>query len=351
LSSFSELTETYKQFAVPAIAVKVSGASGSPRDITNTAGITSLSLDLSTGSTASACRFDMTNVYTHKNSKVEPYVKLGEIVRVSVGYGSVLKPLFTGYIDNISYSLNDGGQSISVSCLDARGLMKGNCSVIQAKDKKIAEVLGEMLDKYAPLVGSKSLDLDDIAEDAELLLDKNDLAIITKFAESRKAIFLMQNDKATIHKNTSEVCVSFDWSAGISACDVAMSFLEKKLKAKVRDAQNPDTSITLDVSVEQPGTQESPLQTPIEHTFKSKEKEETSANLYLEALASQQKRGTQSGTITCIGLPELEPGKMLSINSFPLESITNRTEYYISAVNHSLSDSGFTTTVQFDLGV
>ena len=55
------------------------------------------------------------------------------------------------------------------------------------------------------------------------------------------------------------------------------------------------------------------------------------------------KAGFGSMELTCIGIPELVPGRFVKLDGFA-SAVDDK--YYITAVTHDLSDDSFTTTVR-----
>ena len=65
-----------------------------------------------------------------------------------------------------------------------------------------------------------------------------------------------------------------------------------------------------------------------------------------ESQADKKNAKSKTGSGSCIGLPELVPGRLMKIENLGVQ--TGALKAYISSVKHSFNANGFTT--EFELG-
>ena len=65
-----------------------------------------------------------------------------------MGY-RLTKPVFMGYINAAGVSFSEDGVTLTLSCLDARGLLMGNTSRESFENKSVSQIVKELLEPTA----------------------------------------------------------------------------------------------------------------------------------------------------------------------------------------------------------
>lgn len=349
MSAISSLSEKYSDFMVPAFDIFVDGSK-----ISKEFGATSLSVTLGMGKAANACMFELQNIYDQKARKILSDISdkfiLGKTVKVSIGYGSKLTKVFTGYIDDLSYRFSaDRGPVLQVLCLDARALMKHNtANLVNIKDD-VKTIVQKMLKSYSPLISSCSLDMPELAKQRQVRIEETDLDFVYNEAEKRDRLFYILDDKVYVEASPSETCVTYEWDSSYTQFSFSMSYLKHTVRTHAN--QEGMNGFFKDAKALQPAKQSEAVNTPLTTHFRLGEQTQEDAQKIAQSLANTDKRNCQSGTVISIGLPEVMPGKLITIEKFPIKQTSTKDTFVVTAVKHMLNGENFTTTAEFNIGV
>lgn len=339
MSTFAELKKSYKNFIAPAFKIEVEG-----RELPPAMGVGNLNIDLSMGTTSGACRFTVSNLFAAGtrliNSDYLDSLSLGKKVKVSIGYGSALSPVFYGYIANLGLRWAEN-MSISVTCMDVRSLMKENSSEIAFEGKSVAAVIKEILGGYSTFISSYDISMEDLVENANITKLTNDLSFICHEAEKRGIDFTLDVDELTLKETTPETCLTLDWDEYELSFDIG--YLKTEYTLKGYDIENME-SHEKSGKAEQPGTQNDLMtikkELPVEASISSE-----SVQAILSGKIKNDVRSSIKGSINCAGLPEIKPGKLVKLINTPLGRLGLGSEFTVLTVRHSLNESGFKTSV------
>lgn len=342
MSSYSELQKKYGNFSVPAYKITSDGKELVQSEFI----IDEITVDNGMGKTAGGCRFSLSNVYERGSrqfsssalSKLTP----GSKISISLGYGSSLVEVFTGYIDELKLRFNEDEIKLAVFCLDARALMRTGAFFAAHKDKSIQDIAGIVLDKYAPLISAKDITLASLEKEVNLTQAGSDLDFIQQAAQLRGLYFSIDNGKAFISKANDKVCVEFDWEH--FSMEFGIRYLDLKLQGKGYDHTKMEP-ISVEKTVKQKAKQASLLTVsqvvPLAAHYSG-----DAAKAVIEAKAGTALSEAISGAITCRGIPEPKLGQKIKINKFPFASLSTGDSFTVISIRHNLSAAdGFYTEI------
>ncbi len=347
MKTFASLKEYYGGFAVPVFKITSGGAELKRSECS----FEEIVVDNCMGETAGAARFTLTDVYERgsRQFSVAALEKLipGKQVSVSLGYGSSVTEVFTGYIGEVRARFLEDDMALTAVCLDARALMRDGSAFASTRDKSVLDVVTAVADRYSPLVNKKDFRLASLEQEVNITQAGGDLEFLCDAARKRGHYFYIDCGKAVIGAADATVCVAFDWEQfGI---EISVRYLDEKLTAYGYDAKRME-AFTAEVTAKNTAKQASLL------TVARAQRQP----LYLGAKAAKEAAAGQasarvaaavSGTISCVGLPEIKLGQKVKINKFPLTSMGVGDTFIVVSVHHRLTaDGGFSTEIGIEGG-
>jgi phage protein D len=344
---FSTLITDYKNFLTPAMKIKVDGS-----DIQSAlkVGVTNLNVTLELDD-ASSANFTVTNLYDLKSSSIASNVKsslkLGATVSIELGYESKLTEVFQGYIANLSMDFSDM-PGISVTALDIRSLMRTNKrSGLQYTEKKYSDVVKKVLGAYKKLCPKLEIDATTV-EDENIMQNESDFEFIKKvLGRKAKKEFLVLNDTAYFRDfaKSKEAITTLERGKGLISFSGSLSYCNEELIVYGHDDKKNEG-----ISVKKTAKSDSAVPalvtpTPVREIQDSDSEDKDSATNFAEFELNERLKKSQTGRGTCIGLPEIVPGRYIKVDK--LDALVNKT-YYLKQVTHSFGGDGYTT--DFEIG-
>ncbi len=337
MSKYSVLRTQYSDFAVPAYTIKIDDA-----EITDFL-IDDIEVDNGMGTTAGACRFTAHDIYEHGSGSFSAgaltNLKPGGQISVSLGYGSSVSEVFSGYIDELGMSFSEENISLSAVCLDARALMRDGSAYMAAKEKTTKTVVEDIMDEYRPLISSKSVTLAELENEVNITQAGGDLEYVQNAADLRGHYFFIDCGSAYIGDEKPSVCVEFDWpdimmdfsARYVDVTVIGMGYDHAKMEAFSAESNAKGTQKDL-------LTVKKAIQLP-PHLLGD------SGTAVVTAATKAAKRVASSGIIICRGIPEPKLGEKVKINSFPLASISGSSFCVTSICHRMSSEDGYTTEI------
>lgn len=341
MSQFASLQQKYGDFAVPAYKIVSAGTELSKSEYI----LDHIVVDNGMGKTAGACRFSLYQVYEHGSrqfsgsalNKLTP----GNQISVSLGYGSSVSEVFTGYIDELKMQYDRDTICLSAGCMDARALMRDGAAYSALKEKSTEDAVSAILDRYSPLISSRDITISTLEKNVYPTQTGSDLDYVQDAADKRGMYFYLECGKAFIAEAIDTICVEFDWTQ--FDMEFSMRYLERKICGLGYDyaAMEP-----FSVEKEAKAKKQTSLLTVTQTVPLPPHSLGDAGTAVITALANTAKRETVSGTITCRGIPEPKLGQKLKINKFPLASFGAGDSFTVLSVRHRLdSDNGYLTEI------
>lgn len=128
---FENLKKEYGSFRNPLVLVEVEGT-----EIAKTKSglmVGDIEVESTSGYEAGIASFVIygaynTNTCAFEYKRVKKYVMLGAQVSICIGYGTVVKEVFCGFISHVNFFFQEGeNPGIRVNCMDIKGIMMANC--------------------------------------------------------------------------------------------------------------------------------------------------------------------------------------------------------------------------------
>ncbi|MFI3312452.1 MAG: hypothetical protein R3Y62_01055 [Eubacteriales bacterium] len=341
--SYGDLTAQYGQFLAPACQIKVDGKP-LPQTIGVGQVIVSLSLDA-----ASTVTFSVEGAYKPQNtafdSSVKNIFKLGAKVVVSLGYGSDLLEIFQGFIFGVGVSFGDS-PTMNITAMDLRRLMmEGTAREEKHVVTTYSGAFEAVMERYSSVCTAKEVTATDSDEIASIVQRVSDYAFVKEvLANKANREFFVLGDTAYFREKAANKtpCVKLNWGEGL--LNFSRNSLYQNIKITVLgfDSDNKE-AISADVTAKA-GESQTQVVSPNETILvDSDAKEVAKAKKRAEKEAADRKAKAQSGSGSSVGLPEIVPGRFITLGQ--LDDDLNG-DYYITEVNHTFGNDGFTTDFQ-----
>lgn len=365
--SFQDLYKTYQGFIVPSYSVTVNES--------DTLGhgdlpvISEIEVELTAGYESSVCNliiFQGVELESEKkqytvDSFIRGKMKLGNVLEVKLGYAQERKTVFKGLISAVELDYEAGsGFQIRVEAMDAKRLMMNNYRSSQPRKdlKKYSDAVREVLKKYAKSLGKQTVS--DTPEQVLALEQHNqsDYEFLVALAKKLNyAFYIINNDLffEELGKDTSPVVELhtnnlYSFHREISLADQIAQFTVRandetnplqnfESTAKKFKAVGKGKKGSQDIAA---AVQKNAQKTIIDPSVSSAKEAQARA----EAELARHAFRFAHGGFKTVGIPEIVPGKMLTIKGFG-EDYDN--DYYLKKVTHLYSSEGYFT--RGELGV
>jgi Phage protein D len=340
--SYSALVHKYGQFLVPTCKLKVDG-----RELDGV-GVTRLDATLSLEG-ASAVSFEVSGAYDLKRSgfrqEVKNRLKLGSRVSLSLGYGSALTEIFQGYISGVGVDFSDQ-PVLSITAMDVRRLMmEGTSREVVHTVTSYSAAFEEVMQRYSVLCPSREVDATDSNEITQIVQRTSDYDFIaSSLSHKANREFFVLDGKAYFRKKgkVKQPLTTLTWGESLLSFSRNSFYQNLKITVIGFDAEN-DKAVKAQVT-EKSGDPQKTVGAQHEVVITDPDAQEAAkAKKRAEKEAQERRRRARTGSLSCVGLPELVPGRFLSVKG--LDSELNR-DYYIREVRHEFGSDGFSTSVE-----
>ncbi len=356
----SDLTKKYKDFAVPTKVIKIKGKALSGSGIV----ASNLNVELSVKEASSSCTFDILNAYDLKNRSfnkdwLKSQFVLGNTVEVELGYVETTS-VFQGYISMVTADFSESAfPKLTIECMDVKGLMMGDVK----SEKKVYDTYGDAIKKvfneYKSLAKKVVVDTTPKLEHPIEQNRQSDYDFVLELAKKLNYEFFAIKDTVYFRepRKITKPIITFEWGQYIMSFSREIGLHCQVAEVVVRGYDTKNHKVVEGkadkVKKAGKGTKEADSVTKLIKGAKVTIVDETittaaEAKKRAEAELDRRSMNFVKGTGSCIGLPELIPGRYLQLKNFD-PTIDN--DYYITNIKHSFGDSGFTTTFNVAVNV
>ena len=146
--TFEKLKKEYSNFTNPVVLVEVEGNPLNKSKAKLYVG--NVEIENTSGFEASIASFVIYGCYNRQNcafefKTIKKFVAIGSQVSISVGYGSVVKEVFCGFISQVNFFLQEAeNPGVRVTCMDVKGIMMANCYSKQMTAMSYSEAVSEI---------------------------------------------------------------------------------------------------------------------------------------------------------------------------------------------------------------
>ena len=340
--SYADLVRRYGQFRVPACKLKVDG-----REVSGV-GIEQVEATLALEG-SSAVSFRVAGAYDRKKSgfrsEVKARLKLGARVSLSLGYGSRLTEVFQGYIGSVEMEFADE-PTLSVTAMDVRRLMmEGSKREVVHTLTSYSAVFQEVMRNYSALCPGTEVDATKSGEISRIAQRTSDYNfVVANLAKKAEREFFVLNDKAYFREKgkVKSPVVTLRWGESLFSFSRRASYQNLKITVVGFDPEN-DKAVTAQTTATAGSSQKS-VGGWNEAVLTDPDAQETDkAKKRAQKEAQERRRRAREGSLRCVGLPELVPGRFVAVKG--LDSDLDQS-YYIREVRHELSSDGFSTSLE-----
>ena len=160
--TFEKLKKEYSNFTNPVVLVEVEGNPLNKSKAKLYVG--NVEIENTSGFEASIASFVIYGCYNRQNcafefKTIKKFVAIGSQVSISVGYGSVVKEVFCGFISQVNFFLQEAeNPGVRVTCMDVKGIMMANCYSKQMMAMSYSEAVSEIFSSelYVDKIGRAS---------------------------------------------------------------------------------------------------------------------------------------------------------------------------------------------------
>lgn len=352
--TFDALSKKYDKFSAPFFEISVGGTKLSEGGMI----VTTLEVEISADGTAGGCSFVVDGQYNHEHSKWEnkalDIVKVGAELTVRGGYVKD-KELFYGYVDDYTIDFQEEGPPrLTVSGLDGLGYLMSFQEPLYGGKKKAGEIVKTILQKSVSAGFAKKVTMGTLTDfEAPILKEDIDDWKFLNLMAQRFGVSLFAIDGELIFDNVASktspiMTLSFDKGLFSFQKRVSLAHQVGKVVIKGRDVnQKAIKGEANSVSISGSGKTASQLVSALKDAtleefseyVRTQQECKTVAQSRLDGIAM----GLVSGGGTCVGIPELIPGRYVEIAG--MDNKSNGT-YFVSKVRHLFEMNGYQTAFE-----
>lgn len=349
--TYKALSKKYDQFLAPSFEIKV----GSTELVSGHVNVRNLEVEINADGTAGGCSFTIEGEFDVKtkkwNNALLSTIKVGEKLLVSGGYVK-RKELFYGYVDDYSIDYpEDGPPRITVTGLDGLGFLMSLCEPIYAGQRKANEVVQTILNKSVSAGFAKKVTVGALSGfETPIIKEHVDHWKFLNTLAARYGATLAVIDGEmifdTVLTSTSPL-IKLTMGVGLHNFQKRVSLAKQVGKVEVwgRDVnQKPIKGVASSVSVGGKGKSAAELVSGLKNAVLREYNEYARTQEECKKLAENRLNGIAMGFVSgygsCIGLPELIPGRYIEIDGAD-QQINGI--YFVSKVRHIFGWNGYIT--------
>lgn len=347
--TYSDLIEKYNNFHVPCIDIKIDGkkvktllALKNEKD--KSLKISSLEVHLSMEK-SSIANIKIIDVYNYSSSSIDEVATIGASIEILLGYGSSSKSVFYGYIAKIDYEFR-GGFLINITALDAINLMEQESYPQYYVSKSYSDIINQIIGKYSSLIIKKTFDDLSITKEFVSREEKiSDLQFIRRLCSECGKIFYISDGEAFItNQFDDKPIINLDIHELLREYKFSKMYQNCKVKVIGFDAENYDTEVSGESAVKIAGYKDATTAPQLKVVTAPNISKSADAKKYAETISKNILQGVYTGSVSCIGIPEIKIGKTITVSGVD-KSTFDTYKFNISEVLHKIDASGFNTRI------
>jgi len=356
---YSALSLKYGSFMAPGCEICV----GSFKMVGSSSGISELVVEQTADGSAGGCHIRITGFYdydsTSWNSKLTNALQVGAKLSVKTGYIKK-KEIFLGYVDEYTFEYSeDTAPAVIIDGLDALGYLMSVRSRVFAGEKKVGDVVKQLLQDATSAGAAKSVTVSPSLQDmtVQRIKDGEDsYSFLNTLAKQLGMQFLCIDGEVIfddLKKKTSPVVTLSTTGGGLFSFSKRLSAANQPSKVIVhgRDINNePIKGEATSTNLSGDGKAAASVASKL---LKKSVYEEDSP---LALTADECKKLAQArfndlaqhyvfGTGECVGIPEISAGRYIKLAG--MDKTTNGT-YFLTRVTHILNSDGY--SIRFEVG-
>ena len=367
---YEDLKMKYNHFQHPTIFLTVDGKKLSKSDYELV--VSDMEIELTSGYEASIASFCLYNTFDNETAhfqteEIKKYILIGSGVEIAIGYQEEVRQVFNGFISKVSFFYEAGEMpGIRVTAMDVKGVMMANRYSRQLTASSYGEAVKEILNRgpYIGMTSSRLIQGIEVSDTPDKTLDptgtskvtdrtiemvgESDYEFVVKAAKKYNYEFFTECGVVYFRKakHNAELVMEMGPADGLRSFDVEydVTGLVETIKARSTDVGKGRV-----IEAKQKLNQKISMGNKAKKLIKNSEK------VYLDATINSKEEadyrvaslmeemsyrfGSLQGS--CVGMPEIMPGKFLRLKSLG-EPVENK--FYLEKVIHRIdSNRGFET--------
>ena len=356
--TFSSREKAHGSFLAPSFEIEV----GSVKIDSAKVPVTSLSVDIDAGEPAGGCYFVIESLYDYKTSSWKENVltnfKIGSKLEIKGGYLK-RETIFYGYVDDVTIDYSaEGAPRLAVGGIDAKGYLmnkKDEKSIEGKTTKDVVEKILKLCTSSNPKAAKKiSLAASFPLKNGPIKSGVNYYNFLNKVAKMNNMQFFVCNGEIIFDNVVKKSDVLIKLSMGTSLLRFSRTASLHNQIGAVKITGTGDNNLAVTETATTPGSTSakgstakkiSPLIAGItleETNQYVKDAQECKA--IAQAILDASAINFVKGKGRCLGLPELIPGKWITLDGMDKTSNNN---YFVTKVSHEFSsESGYFTSFE-----
>ncbi len=371
--TFDGLEKTYQNFYIPQTAVFFGGSAFKNKDNYL---LDDFHIELTCGFEASIASFRIYNVYdpdeaSFKYSAIKSQVCLGNTLDIVMGYMGVGRTVFHGFVAGLDFHFERSGLPyIEVTGMDVKGIMMANSYSQQIAAASYSAAVRQILERtvYSNIVQGMNLRIESTPETSGgsglaggmggtgdsspvtiEMVAESDYEFVVKAAKRYNFEFFC--DKTTVYfrpaksDTTPQAELSIgggisDFNVGYSITGLVGSVETRSVDAGTGKIMKSSKKLTASLDSKARALVKSAQKVYIDPTIQSQQDADARAESLFETMRYQ----LGSFTATCVGIPDLSPGRFLNVKGMGEPADNN---FYITTVTHQFSsEEGYRTMLE-----
>ena len=351
---FKSLEEKYGGFRAPAFEISLGGTKLDSSKFH----FSSITVDIDAGQQAGGCSFTVEAQYDYEGTKWQnsllDLVQVGESIEIKARYVEK-KAVFFGFVDDFTINYTaQAAPNITVNGIDAKGFLMNARDRKYMSEKSTSVVVKEILNDCVSKGYAKKVKVGTIQRDfsAELIQeDIDDYHFLLMLAQIYNFTFMVVNGEIIFDNLMKQTKSILELTMGVSLLTFSKTVSLRDQVGKVvvygidPKTMKPISGEADDTSVSGDGKEagdfargfNSIVEKEINFFVQTPEECKELA----QARFDQRAFSFVTGVGRCIGIPELIPGRYITLKGFDKSAAA---EYFISKVTHEFNEDGYYTT-------
>lgn len=356
--TYDDLENKYKGFLAPDYEIKVGGTTIESVKVP----VSDLTIELNVDKACSAS-FTVESLYDFEKSdwadKFVAKLNVGDKVEIQAGYAGSRKRIFLGYVDSYSIGFsNTGAPTVDIVAMDATMLMQNDKQEIDFGKKTYKDAIEELIKgcMVGDLVEKMTIGaIPKAGDDKDQIIVKDEQYSVHKYLSMLAQLLsyqfcvldgellfknLMENTTPITTLTMGETLLSFKKRVGLSSAMVGKVVVKSTGDTKnVEPVKAECKASSLPGSGKAPSDLVKAIGAAIAEISLSSATTKEDCENAAKALMQQLTDGFVQADGSCIGVPELTPGRFITLKGLDKRS---NGDYFMTSVKHRFSDSGYT---------
>lgn len=336
---YEALSGKYGGFKSPVMQLSIGDgmASVSPGALSGASGLLTdgVSITLNRNSSSSAS-FNLVNSYSPVFQAFDRKITPGMPFSISLGYGNLVKSMFKGYVEKVTYNFADT-PSIRVEAYDIVKLMmeSGEKNITWEAGGVYSDTIKEIMKKYSACSFPVSNILPTLSKHGQLNQGTDDYKFIKEYlCKYSDRDFIVAGGSAYLVDAYLKMgkLTTLGYGKGIKSISMSSSY--KNIEANVTgDKLNSASgSYSGNAGFSLSGKKET-------RNVTAPLKTSTECSTYAKRIVMDEIHKSKMISVNCIGIPDIIPGVGVGISGIDLAWSSD--VFYVDTVTHTLNSSGY----------